>query len=414
MAPADLPPRPSDTKRKTWVFNPPPGWPAPSSDWRPQRGWRPEPGWPPAPGGWIFWKPVPQPGRRPVSIYIKAVAGVLTFAATITGTCLAYLAIKGNPPTTSDWVRQANAACDQDIGTLTQSIFEGLAPSTAGSGASSAPSSQVVKTGAMVAAAGSFSKLIGDLSAIAAPEDSRAPKVQAVLNSGTALVNDLDTFSNAAQEAVEHTPGTTTSQELATEASAHQRFATIVVSWEKAIGALSLTQCPFWTSHPGPIQSLPQQTLPPSPVQNPAVSLTTGEQQLVNGLNPEDLTRCTGRPDLENDSIIAAVNCRAVEPVPTRMPLIVQFPDNESAGTWFRNNTADYVDRDDCADGNKWGTWSYKDVVAGSLGCTYTEAGGFRMVWVIDNALVGVIADGSYGSDMYAWWVNSAYVVANG
>ena len=52
MAPADLPPRPADSKRKIWVFNPPPGWPTPASDWRPQPGWRPDPGWPPRrPGG---------------------------------------------------------------------------------------------------------------------------------------------------------------------------------------------------------------------------------------------------------------------------------------------------------------------------------------------------------------------------
>lgn len=412
MAPADLPPRPADSKRKIWVFNPPPGWPTPASDWRPQPGWRPDPGWPPAPAGWKFWKRVPRPGRRRVSIYIKAIAGVLTFAATITGTYLAYLAIKGHPATTSEWVRQADAACDQDIGTLTQSIFEGLAPSTTSPGDSSAPSSQVTKTGAMVAAAGSFSKLIGDLSAIAPPEDSRAPKVQAVLSSGTALVNDLDTFSTAAQEAVEHTPGTTTSQELAIEASAHERFSTLVVSWEKAIGALSLTQCPFWTSHPAPAQTLPQQTLPPSPVQNPAGSLTVGEQQLVNALNPEDLTNCTSRPDLENDEVVAAVNCQAVEQGPTDRPLVVQFSDIDSAQAWFSNNTAGYFDRGDCAAGYKLGTWSYKYVVAGPLGCTYTEGGSFRMVWVIDNALIGVIVDGSYGSTMYAWWANSAYVVS--
>ena len=90
----------------------------------------------------------------------------------------------------------------------------------------------------------------------------------------------------------------------------------------------------------------------------------------------------------------------------------MQFSDIDSAEAWFSNNTAGYVDRNDCADGYKLGTWSYKYVVAGPLGCTYTEAGGFRMIWVIDNASVGVIADGSSGPTMYAWWANSAYAVA--
>lgn len=90
----------------------------------------------------------------------------------------------------------------------------------------------------------------------------------------------------------------------------------------------------------------------------------------------------------------------------------MQFSDIDSAQAWFSNNTAGYFDRGDCAAGYKLGTWSYKYVVAGPLGCTYTEGGSFRMVWVIDNALIGVIVDGSYGSTMYAWWANSAYVVS--
>jgi hypothetical protein len=34
------------------------------------------------------------------------------------------------------------------------------------------------------------------------------------------------------------------------------------------------------------------------------------------------------------------------------------------------------------------------------------------MVWVIDGALIGVIADGTDGPTMYAWWENSAYIVS--
>jgi RsiW-degrading membrane proteinase PrsW (M82 family) len=43
-----------------WVFNPPPGWPAPPPGWQPPDGWLPDPSWPPAPSGWEFWKPEPQ------------------------------------------------------------------------------------------------------------------------------------------------------------------------------------------------------------------------------------------------------------------------------------------------------------------------------------------------------------------
>ena len=46
-----------------WVFNPPPGWPAPSADWQPPVGWQPDPSWPAPPAGWEFWQPAPPAGQ---------------------------------------------------------------------------------------------------------------------------------------------------------------------------------------------------------------------------------------------------------------------------------------------------------------------------------------------------------------
>src|SRR5579864_1359307 len=40
-----------------WVFNPPPGWPAPPPGWQPPDGWQPDPSWPPPPSDWQFWRP---------------------------------------------------------------------------------------------------------------------------------------------------------------------------------------------------------------------------------------------------------------------------------------------------------------------------------------------------------------------
>ena len=40
--------------------------------------------------------------------------------------------------------------------------------------------------------------------------------------------------------------------------------------------------------------------------------------------------------------------------------------------------------------------------------------GGLRMFWVIDSALVGVIAEGSDGTTMDAWFRKWAYVVSSG
>ncbi|MFC1740062.1 DUF4041 domain-containing protein [Pseudomonadota bacterium] len=39
------------------IFNPPPGWPKPPSDWVPPAGWTPDPSWPNAPEGWQLWVP---------------------------------------------------------------------------------------------------------------------------------------------------------------------------------------------------------------------------------------------------------------------------------------------------------------------------------------------------------------------
>ena len=45
-----------------WLFNPPPGWPAPPAGWQPPNGWQPDSSWPPAPPGWEFWRAVPADG----------------------------------------------------------------------------------------------------------------------------------------------------------------------------------------------------------------------------------------------------------------------------------------------------------------------------------------------------------------
>jgi hypothetical protein len=408
MASTELPPRPADSKRKTWVFNPPPGWPAPPAGWQPPADWHPHPTWPREPADWEFWRPAPRRGSRGISFYIKAVAGVLTFAATVTGTYLAYLAVRGQPQTTANWVRQANAACNQDVGPLQLSLYNGLIPFTAGQGGSSGQPPVIGKLRDLITVEGSLSKLVGDLGALQTPQDDRASEVQAVLRGGNALVDNLATFSNDAQAVIEHTSGATSQQIVVELSNAAKRFQTASVVWQKAIGALGLTRCPGWVRNPNVTP-----TLPGSPLPSSTSSLTHGEQQLVSVLNSNYLTGCTGRPDLEGRGIVAAVNCQSMEPGPTKRPLVEQFSDLGSAHEWFTNNTVGFVDKGNCADGYKLGTWTYNDVTAGMLGCSYTARGGFRMVWVIDSAKIGVIADGSDGSTMYAWWTKFAYVISS-
>lgn len=410
MASAGLPPRPAASKGKRWVFNPPPGWPTPPTEWQPPADWHPDPSWPPAPAGWDFWSPAPHREQRGASFYIKAVAGVVTFVATITGTYLAYLAIQGQPQTTANWVRQANAACDQDIGSLNLSIYDGLIPST------SSPSQQSLtgKVGALITAEGSLSKLVGDLSTLQTPKDDRAPEVQTVLSSGNALVDRLNSFSRVMQAIVEQPSGATTSPQLTTELiNTQNHLLTADVAWKKAIKRLDLTRCPGWGPIPSVTPTLPQPILPATPLPSPTAVLTDGEQQLAHSLDPNDLTACTSRADLEGNGIIAAVNCQAVETGPTDRPLVVQFSSISAAQSWFSNNTAGFPDKGDCAEGYKLGTWSHNYITAGTLGCAYTGEGNFRMIWVIDSALIGVVADGSNGAAMNIWWAKSAYVISS-
>jgi len=344
-------------------------------------------------------------------LYIKAVAGVLTFAATITGTYLAYLAIKGPQETTANWVRQANAACDEDIGPVYMSIYDEMVPSAVGQGNSPAQPSLVGKVSALIAFEGSFSKLVGDLAAQPTPKDNRAPEVQTVLSSGNAFADSLSSSSTVMQTIVEQPSASATSQQLTELSNAQKHFLIANVAWKKAIEALGLTRCPGW----GPIQTItptPPATLPSTPTPSPTTALTGGEQQLINSLDPNDLTGCTGRPDLEGGSIVAAVSCNTVEAGPTTQPLVLQFSDLGSAQPWFSDITAGYVYKGDCADGYI-GAWTYNNLPAGTLGCAYTGDGSFQMDWTINSALIGVTAVGSDGPAVYAWWTKSAYVISS-
>lgn len=346
--------------------------------------------------------------QRGVSFYIKATAGVCTFAATIAGAYFAYRAI--NPPktTTASWVRQANAICDQDAGTLNSSLNSGLAPFMGGPSGSSPSRTLAGLIGAVVSADGALSKVVGDLSALPSPADTRAPEVQAVLSKGNGLVDRLNTVASIARNAA---LASTSSPQTTTElANAIIRVRVADFGWQKAIAALGLTRCPFWARNPRAVPTLPPVRAPTSPPQT--ASLNNGEQQLVSRLNPNDLSGCTGRLDLEGGDVIAAVNCKPVEAGPTLKPLIVQFPDIAAEQAWFSQNTAGFVDENNCAGGFKRGTWTYYGLNAGLLGCTYEPNGDFRMIWVIDSALIGVVADGTNGPAMTEWWINSGYVVS--
>ena len=45
----------TENARVRWVWQSPPGWPEPPSDWTPSPGWRPDSSWPEPPAEWRGW-----------------------------------------------------------------------------------------------------------------------------------------------------------------------------------------------------------------------------------------------------------------------------------------------------------------------------------------------------------------------
>ena len=291
------------------------------------------------------------------------------------------------------------------------SWFDALLPSSDQAAAQNASGGQQLASRLrdMIAAEGSLSKLNGDLAALPMPGGSGSA-IRAVLSSGNALVDSMDAFSGVFQTAVDDNSYTT-----AEEVAAVKDGDVVLVrglAWEKAIGALGLRQCPFWTAHPprvAPTMASPTAPATPPPATSPAppaASLTAGELQLTGHLNADDLTNCVGRQDQETGTVIAAINCQSVQSGPTENPLVVQFPNAAAAQTWFASNTVGFVNGNDCAGGHELGSWDHDGLFAGPWGCTYVSSGGLRIVWVDDASLVGFIADGSDGPALYSWWTN--------
>lgn len=356
--------------------------------------------------------------RRGISFYLKSAGGLLGLVATVAG---AYFAFRSQPATfgTTDWVHQANAACEQDYGPLRLSLFDGLIASKSPTAGQNNSSAQQLTSGVQdwITEEGDLSKQVGDLSAIQTPHDNGAAQVRAVLNSGNTLVGSMDAFANAMQAGI-GTTGVSTAQVAAGEKDGDEVLSSLL-AWRKALKALNLSHCAFWVNNPA---STPASLAPPSasasaPITTPASpfsSLSSGEQQLASLIDPADLDNCTGRPSLEENGVVAALNCQAVSPGPALRPLVVQFSDITAADSWFGSNTTGFVDRNDCIDGYKLGVWTHYGLPAGPLGCAYVSDGDFRMVWVIDNSLIGVIADGTNGLLLDDWWRNHCYVIGGG
>ena len=140
-----------------------------------------------------------------------------------------------------------------------------------------------------------------------------------------------------------------------------------------------------------------------------AATLTAAEQQLANSLNSRIFDACTSSADELSVNTLAAINCSATTGPPSR-PLAETLAPGH-AETWFQNNTSGYTNSNNCVGGSYVGTWSHDGSVAGQLGCGLGADGVLRIVWIVDDNQVGIIAQNSDHQALYNWWKSNACAV---
>ena len=191
------------------------------------------------------------------------------------------------------------------------------------------------------------------------------------------------------------------------------RVLVVLLSWQQALKALTLSHCAFWADSPAsaPATLAPPSAAPSPPQTTPPAPLSPfdpGEQQLVSVLDPADLTNCVGRPALEGGGVLAAIT-QTVSPGPTFVPW--SSSSRTSRPPTHRSTPAQPAS---LTIRTAWRAPSWAD--GRTTACRQahwaapTSGGDFRMVWLIDNSLIGVVADGTNGTVLNDWWSNWCYV----
>ena len=146
--------------------------------------------------------------------------------------------------------------------------------------------------------------------------------------------------------------------------------------------------------------------------------LTVAEQRLVGRVNASVLVGCASAKDSGTGDMVAAVNCRAAQPGPTKLPLVIQFRGVDAMNDWIGRSSAAItpVAGHTCPDGSyhdQWTSPATGNARAGQLVCGPAAAGGFEIMWSFDAAAVVVIADGTDGPSLYRWWTGNAYLITS-
>jgi hypothetical protein len=184
------------------------------------------------------------PVHRRVTPLVKAIAGLVAFAATILGI---YTTLKDRPvePTMADWSRSANAVCDKDFGTLQVPVYQALpllAQALAQQPAPGVPNESLDRAGqTMLTLSATFRNLGGDLRNVAPPPSYQGSDIDALLKASTDI---SDMFSRFAFLLNNWQMGTATMNDLAAATESLQTATRVTMpEFARAAGALKLTQC---------------------------------------------------------------------------------------------------------------------------------------------------------------------------
>jgi hypothetical protein len=346
-----------------------------------------------------------RPGGKPLSFYVKIIAGVVTFLATVAGTWVAFVD-RPAPYTAKDWTRKANAACEKDFGSITVPLYTltpligQIAAQTPAVGVENKTIDDTVHT--LAEMAGAFRKMSGDLREIDLPKDMSSADIDAMLKN----TNEIsDSLGVVAMFLTNFQRGTTTAAEGQTAIGSLQRvMATTIPAWWDRGNKLGLDQCLRLVGDPKTAPSIVPTTPPPG-------GLSLAEQGLVAKLASTILRKCTAAPKEENENVIAAVNCEAVRLGPTKRPLVLQFASNTALTGWI-NRIGGTATEQKCLKVPSKGLWHHGNDVPGSLVCANNDGGGTRITWTFDAQSVAILADGDDYDSIYKWWIENALVLS--
>jgi hypothetical protein len=347
------------------------------------------------------------------------VGTIIVGIATVAGAVFAYFAIPHSPsPTMTQWRQEAESVCGRNAGDLRQPIRTVL-PKVVGvmvagkAGKTMDPNQLADILGSLGNVSDGLRKLAGDLRVIKAPRSAKRD-IDGLLKN----TEDLSDVFNVMSTVVNvYLTGTKLSAgKIEQMNAAIGTWAPLSKSWAKRTADLRIPRCTplvdvVDSSSPG--QSDPAEVPPADPSQ-----FTQPERLLANRIKSSVLNQCVPARSEESATILAAINCGSVKPGPTKNPLVLQFASWEDLSAWATRWSTNMKAAGDanCASGSytdRWTSTAVNGRQVGDLVCKKISDTEFRMAWTFDEEAIAVIADGSTGESLVAWWKGNAYLIVN-